>query len=274
VGPKVPANGDHAYGAQPWSGYVIHASQNGNPSFNAVMGTFTVPSVPDATTLPPSNVSMIGAWVGIGGAGDAAPSPECPIPQDQKNAGQPAECLIQAGVAIQAGDNAGDAAGYALWWEDYPQLEGFECKDDAGDDTECPQISPGDVVSVSLEHWWPGQTLITMADVTTGQGLSGIYPTPLDYGVDQSAEAILEDLRLAAGVHWPYAPPVSFSDVMAGWETRCSCGTLQPGSNVDFFGTFGTVDPAWANGWDCTSALNYDNDTFQVYDTTGTCPAP
>ncbi len=209
-GGSVVAGSLYAAQSANWSGYV---SQGG--PYSEVTGTFTVPSA----TKPPTG-SQFSEWVGLDGTSSSA--------------------LIQAGVD-ELPDPSG-ASGFSLqaWWEVLPAAS-----------TPVPSlnVSPGDVVTVSIWKVAAGAWEIQLRDATTGQ--SYLAP-PQDYrGPGASADWVVEaatectsscrQSNLA-----PFSPPVTFSrlGMSGGPETA-----LQQVSMVQAPGTVATPSALSASGF-------------------------
>jgi hypothetical protein len=137
-----------------WAGY-----QATNGPFTAVSGTWTIPTVPSATSTEAD-----ATWVGIGGVSS----------QD----------LIQAGT--QAVINGSGAPTYQAWYETLPQAT-----------TQVPlTVSPGDSISVSLLQTsaasgnTPAEWSVSLRDNTTGQS----YQASLAYNSSLSSAEWIEEM--------------------------------------------------------------------------------
>ncbi len=178
----VPAGPASAlFGSPNWSGY----SLEGGP-FNAVTGTFNVP-----TLQPAATETDLSAWVGIDGAGNSS--------------------LIQAGIGEHYDPTTGTVYD-RTWWEILPQPE---------TQVGLP-VEPGDEVTVTIGQVSGTLWQISVTDDTTGQSFTTqqIYTGP-----GASAEWIAEAPAFApAGTTDPnaatitalgdYTPDITFGNLL------------------------------------------------------------
>ena len=245
-GPQAPSLGYN------WVGYVASSDENNNATFLEAGGEWNVPSAPDSTQLAPNNGTLVAAWAGLGGYGI----------QD----------LIQAGTMTFPGDDAGDKAQYKWFWEDYPQyaVENVCVQN-------CPDIYPGANVFVSVLNLGSGLTQVSFGNPTTNQWAGGLVPTP-DYDqTNSSAEILFEDQHDNNGntIAWPFSP-VTFSQMTTDTPATtgtCSCdGTTQStGLNVELFDQWNLGDPLQWDYHTCAGPMDYDQNQYQVVQTTAQC---
>jgi hypothetical protein len=172
-----------------WAGAILIAPPTGQ-IFNAVSGTFTVPtpSYPSGVT---SGEYPAAIWVGIDGNTDGI--------------------ILQSGIEIWI-TGAGDYS-YTAWYEWYP---------DASINFSASQLSltAGDVISISIKATNSSEGVVIMENVTTGQSVTQIVTSPGSASdlQGQSVEWIIEAYNPSSG-GGPYLADfgsVLFTNAVAG----------------------------------------------------------
>jgi len=202
----------------------------GGPQFTSVSGEWTVPSVQSSASLESS-----ASWLGIGGTDTTT--------------------LIQTGTTQET---SGGATSYFAWYELLPSPA-----------ISIGGVSPGDVMSASIEQTAPGQWSLTIKDLTSSQQFtgSGTYDTAVD-----SAEWIEEDPTLAST-----GGLISLAD----FGTASFNHLVVQGSNLatQTLTPFGIVDAsnnvlAYPSAYDPSGAFNVTYGSPPVSPTTTTTTTP
>jgi len=181
--------------SQNWSGAVITSPPSGE-TFNAVYGTFTVPT-PSAGSTSARSYSA-SAWVGIDG-------------DTYGNA------ILQSGVDFTV-TSAGDVS-YDSWYEWYP---------DYAYDFDSFTVSAGDVITISIVASSLSAGTVTLDNTSTGQSVSKSLTAPSsssDLG-GQNAEWIVEDYESGSSL-------VSLADWGTVTFTDCSATTSSTSEGLD-----------------------------------------
>jgi len=202
-----------------WGGYLLAAQRAG--AFTGVSASFVVPNPNSSasSTCSSSTPCVTSAWVGIDGNGTSSD-------------------LLQAGVAIGNTTVANEglcapAVGLAVcaWWEELPS----PAVNLVGGGEALP-VSPGNVVSVSLEEVSYEEWTITVADLTTGQQITVPGSGSIGYaGPAESAEWIVEAPTSGCG-ELPAEPtqqPIGFFHPVATTAPGVGVLQLQPLSFLD-----------------------------------------
>lgn len=181
-------NVSHVQYSSNWAGAIITAPPAGQ-TFNAIAGTFTVPT-PKAPSSGSGSWSS-SAWVGIDG-------------DTYQNA------ILQSGIDFTVTSSGGrSSVSFDAWYEWYPNY---------AIDFSDFEVSAGDVISISITSSSSSKGKIVMENVSTGQSVtqSVSAPSSSSHLGGQNAEWIVEDFDEGGSqVAFANFGTVTFTDCVA-----------------------------------------------------------